>query len=68
MSAPVNHDVLDSIWSQLLATYHPRRQSECVEFQDRETGQWYEIVVRPIDQPSDPTPVNWDEFKAAPGM
>ena len=58
MIAPVDHRVLDGIANHLnwvdVTVRCARRESECVEFQDDELGQWFEIVVRPIDEPSTP--------------
>ncbi len=55
MTCPVDHPVLDRI-AHTLAIYvpdsYPSRESECVEFMCTENRQWYEIVVRPIDEPS----------------
>lgn len=53
--APEDHPILDDIammMSHMAAPYHPRRESECVEFRDWRSGRWFEIVVREIDEPS----------------
>lgn len=60
---PEDHEVLDGIMSQadnhsvfrqrVITAVH--RESECIEFYDATSRQWYEIVVRPIDEPSTPT-------------
>jgi hypothetical protein len=53
--APENHDVLDLIadrLKQIHVDHRVSRESECVEFRDPFTGQWYEIIVRAIDEPS----------------
>lgn len=55
MTYPVDHPVLDLIADNLIACAprsRPRRESECVEFWCPENCRWYEIVVRPIDEPS----------------
>jgi hypothetical protein len=54
--APEDHPVLDIIANRLRHRsdyWQASRQSECVEFRDPDSGQWYEIVVRAIDEPSD---------------
>ena len=55
MSAPTNHDVLDAIANALdrCGDIEVRLESECVEFYDLQTGEWFEIVVRQIDLPSE---------------
>lgn len=55
MSAPEDHDVLDTIAIALdrCGDIEVRRASECVEFCDLQTGEWFEIVVRQIDLPSE---------------
>ena len=60
MSAPVNHLMLDDIDNAISAYCEFafvdwkqwERLSECIKFQD-EDGRWYEIVVRPIEEPDD---------------
>ncbi len=57
MNSPEDHPVLDRIFVRCGATWSDqyqaaRRESECVEFYDSDRSQWYEIVVRPIDEPS----------------
>ena len=62
MSVPVEHLILDDI-DNAIARYQGTddcvvfvnyekwtRLSECIEFQD-EDGEWFEIVVRPIEAP-----------------
>ena len=59
---PTDHDVLDMAFQGIADAIGPdkeptdvylaSRQSECIEFFDREQKQWYEIVVRPIHEPS----------------
>lgn len=61
MTTPVNHGILDDIDMFLAESVgniqmdgEPLewfRRSECIEFRD-EVG-WYEIVVRPIEEPSE---------------
>ena len=52
MTAPRNHRVLDGIVEMLNRYVHcATRESECVEFFDPADRQFYEIVVRPIDEP-----------------
>ncbi len=58
MACVENHEVLDIIENALAGSKtcdvrHVKRESECVEFRDGD--QWYEIVVRPIDEPSTET-------------
>lgn len=50
-----DHRILDTIARRLHGTLWRdkiRREGECIEFEDKVLGQWYEIVVRPIDGPS----------------
>lgn len=49
----VDHPILDRIArrvNNLIGQIKLRRESECLEFRDKD-GQWYEIVVRPINGP-----------------
>jgi hypothetical protein len=57
---PTDHAILDTIndscepllTSPEMAVIHAwSRESECIEFFDSAEAQWYEIVVRPIDDP-----------------
>lgn len=53
--APEDHLVLDTIadrLKQLPINHRVSRESECVEFRDPFSGQWYEVIVRAIDEPS----------------
>lgn len=57
MSSPEEHPILDRIYDAIGKDNEPEfsrlsLESECIEFWDSEEGQWYEIVVRAIDEPS----------------
>ena len=52
MSTPVDHQILDAIIMTVPFLDEAHRESECIEFYDAEQEQWFEIVVRPIDDPS----------------
>lgn len=51
----VDNPILDDIADHLrnFQELKSRRESECIEFFDPDLGQWFEVVVRAIDAPSD---------------
>lgn len=66
MTTPVDHWMLDAIDNQPTpdGAMALTRQSECVEFFDEKEGQWYEIVVRPIDMPCESSAAELDTERA----
>lgn len=60
MSVPVDHDILFYLDEAVMRYYGLKgadlkswtRMSKSIEFQDN-NGGWHEIVVRPIEEPSD---------------
>ena len=56
MSCPEDHRVLDAIRDPIGAlpsVLRVSRESECIEFYDLRLDHWFEIVVRPIEEPSE---------------
>ena len=55
LGCPEDHPVLDQISDVVAGVEHVMRvsrESECIEFYDLEQDRWFEIVVRPIEEPS----------------
>ena len=57
MSATEDHPILNVIATKLKGSHcgisHVHRASESVEFYDTNQLQWFELAVRPIDEPEE---------------
>lgn len=51
-------------WSDVTWVKKVSLQSECIEFYDEANEQWYEIVVRPIDNSSEELDAGEEETEA----